>query len=161
MAHINELIDFTAEVFIVHNNKVLLRKHDKYGIWLSVGGHIEPNEDPVEAAIREVLEEVGLDIRLIPTTNILNLDIEKYKHLVTPAFMNRHSIKDNHEHVTLIYFAEANTNQLQQQEDKEVSAGCKWFSGEELEALEDNITDTVKQYAHEAIKRVGLDNTTK
>lgn len=38
MPHIHEKIDFTVEVFIVYNNKVLLRKHDKYGIWLSVDG---------------------------------------------------------------------------------------------------------------------------
>ena len=59
MPHIHEKIDFTAEVFIVHHNRVLLRLHDKYNIWLSVGGHIELNEDPMEAAIREVKEEVG------------------------------------------------------------------------------------------------------
>jgi len=55
MPHIHDKIDFTVEVFIVHNNKVLLRKHDKYKIWLSVGGHIELNEDPNQAAIRDVL----------------------------------------------------------------------------------------------------------
>ena len=28
------------------NNKVLLRKHDKYKLWMSIGGHNELNEDP-------------------------------------------------------------------------------------------------------------------
>jgi len=46
MAHIHEKIDFTASVFVVHKNKVLLRMHDKYKMWLSVGGHIELDEDP-------------------------------------------------------------------------------------------------------------------
>ena len=59
MAHIHEKIYFTVEVFVVYGNKVLLRKHDKYGIWLSVGGHIELDEDPNQAALREVREEVG------------------------------------------------------------------------------------------------------
>ncbi len=36
MPHIHEKIDFTAEVFIVNSDKVLLRKHDKYKFWLSV-----------------------------------------------------------------------------------------------------------------------------
>ncbi len=62
MPHIHEKIDFTVEVFIVYDNKVLLRKHDKYKKWLSIGGHIELDEDPNQAAIREVKEEVGLDI---------------------------------------------------------------------------------------------------
>ena len=64
MPHIHEKMDFTVETFIVHKNKVLLRKHDKLKIWMSVGGHVELDEDPVEAALREVKEEVGLDITL-------------------------------------------------------------------------------------------------
>ncbi len=45
--------------------KVQLRKHDKYNIWLSVGGHIEPDEDPNQAAIREVkaLEQLSVNKR--------------------------------------------------------------------------------------------------
>ncbi len=64
MAHINYKVDLCSEVFIVYNQKVLLRKHDKLGVWLSVGGHVEINEDPTEAAVREVKEEVGLDVEL-------------------------------------------------------------------------------------------------
>ena len=56
MPHIHEKIDFTVGVFVVHKNKVLLRKHDKYHLWLDVGGHVELNEDPTEAAVREVKE---------------------------------------------------------------------------------------------------------
>ena len=57
-------MDFCAETFIVYKNTVLLRKHDKLKRWLSVGGHIELYEDPSEAAVREVKEEVGLDVEL-------------------------------------------------------------------------------------------------
>jgi 8-oxo-dGTP pyrophosphatase MutT (NUDIX family) len=68
MAHIHTKpgqVDHTVEVFVVSGGKVLLRKHDKYGIWLSVGGHIELDEDPNQAALREVKEEVGLDTELL------------------------------------------------------------------------------------------------
>ena len=54
MPHIHEKIDFTVEVFVVHNGRVLLRKHDKLKFWLSVCGHIELDEDPNQAAVREV-----------------------------------------------------------------------------------------------------------
>ncbi len=57
MAHIHEKIDFTASVYIVFKNKVLLHKHKKLGIWLQPGGHIELDEDPNEAALREAKEE--------------------------------------------------------------------------------------------------------
>ena len=42
MAHINELIDWTAGVYIVHNNKVLIRLHDKIKKWISQGARVSP-----------------------------------------------------------------------------------------------------------------------
>lgn len=66
MPHIHEKIDMVVDVFIVHNGRVLLRKHDKYHTWLGPGGHIELDEDPNEAALREMQEEAGLGVRLIP-----------------------------------------------------------------------------------------------
>ncbi len=78
MPHIHDTIDFTVEAFVVHNDKVLLRKHDKYKIWLSVGGHIELDEDPNQAAFREVKEEVGLDIELIGTAEDFNNESKGY-----------------------------------------------------------------------------------
>lgn len=65
MPHIHKDIDTTVEVFLVHKNRALLRKHDKYNLWLSVEGHVELNEDPNEAALREVKEEVGMDAALL------------------------------------------------------------------------------------------------
>ena len=46
MAHINELIDFTIAVYIVHDDKVLLIHHKQLLKWLPIGGHIELHEDP-------------------------------------------------------------------------------------------------------------------
>jgi 8-oxo-dGTP pyrophosphatase MutT (NUDIX family) len=36
-------------------------------MWLPMGGHIEPNEDPIEAVLREVEEESGVAAEVIPT----------------------------------------------------------------------------------------------
>ena len=56
--------DFTVATFVVHEGKVLLLRHAKLGKWLPPGGHIEPNELPDEAAVREVWEEAGIRVRL-------------------------------------------------------------------------------------------------
>lgn len=40
---------------------VLLGRHKRYDVWLPLGGEIEPNETPLEAMMREVKEEAGLD----------------------------------------------------------------------------------------------------
>src|SRR5688572_8875971 len=130
MPHIHEKIDFAADVLIVYQNKVLLRKHDKHKIWLCVGGHIELHEDPNQAAIREAKEEVGLDITLY--------DSRAYKipddtqELIPPQFVNRHRINDTHEHVSHYFFATTGSDVFTNQEG-ELSEEIRWFTKDELD----------------------------
>ena len=58
-------IHYTATVFVIHEKKLLLLKQDKSPYWLLPGGHIEDNELPHEAAVREVFEEPGLKVKLL------------------------------------------------------------------------------------------------
>ena len=150
MPHIHDKIDFTVEVFVVHDDRVLLRRHDKYKIWLSVGGHIELDEDPNQAAIREVREEVGLEVKLkriglsFPKENI------DYNELIPPVFLNRHRINETHEHVTLVYFASSKTDVLKQSKE-EKSDELKWFTREELEKNSYGIRESIRYYALRAL----------
>ena len=57
--------DFAATTFVVDNHQTLLLWHRKLQAWLPPGGHIEANELPEEAAVREVREESGLIVRVI------------------------------------------------------------------------------------------------
>jgi 8-oxo-dGTP pyrophosphatase MutT (NUDIX family) len=150
MPHIHEKIDFTVEVFIVRDGKVLLRKHDKYGIWLSVGGHIELDEDPVQAALREVKEEVGLEVKLRAPEDFPPLNSPEYSELITPVFLNRHRISPTHEHVTLTYFATAGPGEISQPE-KEKSPELRWFSLAELEDQKNGVGERVRLYAKKAL----------
>jgi len=152
MAHIHEKIDFVVEVFIVHKNKVLLRKHDKYKIWLSVGGHIELHEDPVEAAIREVKEEVGLDVELFfGDKNITYLD--GFKSIPPPEFLGRHRINEAHEHIVFVYFAKSATDKLILSETEKTEE-CRWFSIEDLDNPEFGIKNNIKEYAKAALEKI-------
>ena len=153
MPHIHDKIDFTSEVYIIYNNKILLRKHDKYGFWLSVGGHIELDEDPNEAAIREVKEEVGLDIELYHENQYKLSKNENYKELIPSQFMNRQKINDSHEHVTLIYFATTDTDKLILSET-EKSDGCRWFTKKDLNNPKYEIRDNVKMYSLGALEKL-------
>jgi len=153
MPHIHEKIDFTVEVFIVYDDKVLLRKHDKYKIWLSVGGHIELNEDPNQAAIREVKEEVGLDIELYNPSKIAAHN-EVFNDLIPPMFLNRHWVNKEHEHVTLVYFARSKDDKLRLCTD-EVSEECRWFSAEELDDKDFDLKKNIRNYAKEALRILG------
>ncbi|MEV5652657.1 NUDIX domain-containing protein [Nocardia sp. NPDC052254] len=40
---------------------LLLGSHVKSGLWLPMGGHVEPGEHPLEAAVREASEEIGIE----------------------------------------------------------------------------------------------------
>jgi 8-oxo-dGTP pyrophosphatase MutT (NUDIX family) len=156
MPHIHEKIDFRVEVFIVHKNKVLLRMHDKLNIWLSVGGHIELNEDPVQAAIREVKEEVGLDIKIIGDAHgPQNGEVENrgYTYLIPPRYLGRHPVGENHEHIAFVYFATSDTDVIASSINEHERTHIRWVSREELDQME--LVPNVRFYAEEALKELG------
>ena len=147
---------FTSEVYVVYENKVLLRHHDKYKKWLSVGGHIDIEglnvpQDPNQAAIREVAEEVGLDVELYRPSYIPTIGKDGYEELIPPQFMNRHRINETHEHVTHVYFASAQTDELVLSET-EVAQDTRWFTIEEIDEPQYGIDESVKIYAKSALR---------
>lgn len=151
MPHIHDRIDFTSEVFIVHRNRVLLRMHDKFKFWLSVGGHIELDEDPNQAAVREVKEEVGLDVTLYGTPHQTEPGNPDYTELIAPQFLSRMRISPTHEHVTLVYFATTEHDGITASE-KEKSDGIHWFSMEDLADPKYALKPNVRFYAEQALK---------
>lgn len=153
MSHIHDKIDFTATVMIVNGDAVLLRMHDKLGIWLGPGGHIELDEDPNQAILREVKEEVGLDVELVSAVPIIQPE-DGTQELVPPRFINRHHFNSTHEHVDLLYFARAKSRAVIQGQD-EVSPSCRWFRKEELENPELEIKDNVRHHALAALAELG------
>lgn len=156
MSHIHEKIDFCVEVFIVYKNKVLLRMHDKYKIWLSVGGHIELGEDPIEAAIREVREEVGLDVKIAgdalgPVSG--TPENRGYKYLIASRHMGRHPVSDTHEHIAMVYFATAESDVLADSVSEHERADTRFVNKEELDTMD--LIPNVRFYAEEALKELG------
>ena len=111
MAHIHEKIDFTVDVFIIYDKKVLLIFHKKHNMWLQIGGHIELNEDSDEALFREVKEECGLDIEIIGEKQP-KFEMKGTKFLYAPAFMNIHDINETHKHIWLFFFSKTPTSQF-------------------------------------------------
>ena len=97
--------DFTVAVFVVCNDHVLLHKHQKLGLWLPPGGHIEPHELPDEAALREVEEEAGIIVELVGSRGIDVRDVDAPTQLVRPEGIQLEDISPGHQHIDLIYFA--------------------------------------------------------
>jgi len=149
MAHIHELIDFTVDVFIVYDNKVLLIFHKKHNMWLQIGGHIELHENPNEALFREVKEECGLEIEIVGKKEP-EMQVQGHTFLYAPSFMNIHDINQTHKHIALVYIAKAKSDKfvLAEREHNDI----RWFSSEDLENPEFNINEAVKFYAKEALE---------
>lgn len=151
MPHIHDKIDFTVAIFVVHDGKVLVIHHRKLDRWLPLGGHIELDEDPEQAALRETREESGLDVELLgerpPTTG------PGTRALIGPRYLDIHRISDTHEHIGMIYFARPKGGQmtLAQAEHHDI----RWCSAEQLEALQPAMSDAVKWYCHAALREVG------
>lgn len=148
MGHIHELIDWTVSVYIVCDNKVLLRIHEKYGFYAPPGGHIELNEDPIEAAVRECKEEVGLDVTVYqPQQLFQSQDEPDARELIPPPLMNIHWIGDTHQHIDLNYFARATSQSVVPENENDVWV---WLSASEL-ADHPDIRDRIKHYGLQAL----------
>src|SRR4030042_2977728 len=76
---------FTVWATIVRKNKWLLHFHKSLKKWLPIGGHIDRDELPEEAALREAKEESGLEIKLYNPDEKLGL--RKSRQLLRPSLI--------------------------------------------------------------------------
>jgi len=128
----------------------LLVHHRNLNRWLPLGGHIELDEDPEVAAVREAREESGLEVELLgerpPTTE------PGTRALIAPRFLDIHRITDKHEHIGMIYWARPRNGEvkLAPAEHHDI---C-WCTGEELDKLNPPMTSAVKWYCRKALEEV-------
>lgn len=124
---------------MVRDDKILLLKHRKLGVWLPPGGHVEPGETPLDTVHREVKEESGYKIKIInpyADERVLIHDEGIADEQVRPLviFLEYVKFKDgNHTHFDMIYLAEPG-NSLPV--PAESSNDMKWFNKEEIEKLD-------------------------
>jgi 8-oxo-dGTP pyrophosphatase MutT (NUDIX family) len=174
MAHIHEKIDFTVAIFVVHDEKILLIHHRQLDKWLPLGGHIELDEDPEQAALREAKEESGLDVELLgerpPTTG------PGTRALIAPRFLDIHRINPTHEHIGMIYWArpKAGPRGRAASDDQPVLRSntakdgqvvpamlspaehhdIRWCSAADLDTLQPPMSEAVKWYCRAAIREI-------
>lgn len=69
----------TAGVFIVDpdGERLLLHHHRRLGRWLQMGGHFDGSEDARAAALREGMEESGLDDLELLDDGIFDVDVHQ------------------------------------------------------------------------------------
>lgn len=122
---------FCASVFIINpeDKKILLIMHKKNNKWTQPGGHIDDNETPEEAALREVYEETGLRVSL------LGERFPREDDFIRPLGIQRNRHSDGNVHVDIIYAAVPN-NEVNPVINAEEESAVRWFSREELDYID-------------------------
>ena len=122
---------FTATGFVVQDGATLLHWHAKLRAWMPPGGHVMPNEDPVQAVLREVAEETGIRAEVVPVRSI-EWDLDHPTLVAPPLTIMVEDIDDPvagpHHHIDFIYVCRP---------AKPVGAapgGWQWATREELAA---------------------------
>jgi 8-oxo-dGTP pyrophosphatase MutT (NUDIX family) len=150
MAHIHEKIDFTVAIFVVHQGRILLIHHRKLNKWLPLGGHVELDENPEMAALREAREESGLEVELLgerpPTTE------PGTRALIAPRFLDIHRITETHEHIGMIYWARPKSDALVLAEAEHHKI-C-WCTTADLDSLQPAMSNAVKWYCRKAMEEI-------
>jgi 8-oxo-dGTP diphosphatase len=128
---------FTASGLVFDDDcqQVLLVHHNKVGQWLYPGGHIDPNEDPAQAAQREVLEETGLHTQIITDPLFTHPAITTH---APPYAVIEMDVTDTrvgpHRHIDLVYVLRAASDNLSAQLN-EVGA-ARWVPLTDLGTLD-------------------------
>ena len=140
MAHIHELYDFTVSFFILHptDQKICLHFHRKLGFWNQLGGHIELNEQPIEALERELVEEAGLHPEMYAILETTTGPKPRNASVIPAPFsvvIYDYGKESNHKHIDMPYIIKAKTGTLAPAEGE--SAQIDWFTLEQMTAMHD------------------------
>ncbi|PSP30882.1 NUDIX hydrolase [Halobacteriales archaeon QH_10_67_22] len=146
---------YTATTYVVSEDAVALHEHGRLGKWLPPGGHVERDELPHEAALREVREETGLDVELLaPTDDIASPTVDSLpqpQHLQL-ADVNVHDEGVGHQHVDFVYYARASNRDVDPASGERAADAWGWFGVDELE--DDRFDSDVATIGRQAIETV-------
>ncbi len=129
---------YQVKTLVRYGGKYLLLKkardiHKEHvGGWEVPGGKIKPGEDPIEAGLREIKEETGLDCIIITELNFLELE--------------KNGIRAH----THVYLAEAPSDKVKLSDEH---SAYRWVSYKDIGSLNRVVyRDLLKQYVREADK---------
>ncbi|SHG98840.1 NUDIX hydrolase [Halobaculum gomorrense] len=149
---------FTATVYLVHDGATALHDHPRLGIRIPPGGHVDRDELPHEAGLREAREETGLDPTLIDDTEAVGAPAGET--LPTPRHTMLYDINVHddgtvgHQHIDSVYFAAVDDRRIDPDGDDEVGADAwAWYTPGELR--ESDVDSDTTAIGIEAIETVG------
>lgn len=139
-----------AGSIIRDDHRVLLIWHKRLKEWLPPGGHIEQDETPNDAVVREVREETGLEVDIIDYR--ISKKIEGIKRQLTlPFFADVHNVGD-HDHCCFYYLARPRTPEQPVSLNLDEVEDYRWF--EEFELSSTGVPPDVGMISRLALRSV-------
>ena len=106
---------FTATGIVFNSAKqVLMIFHKKLQVWLPPSGHIEENELPDDAVLREVYEETGVKAEILSNRQELVLSDNGCRGLKRSFTVLLENIEGDwsHNHIDMVYICTATSEEL-------------------------------------------------
>ncbi|QDX41246.1 NUDIX hydrolase [Salarchaeum sp. JOR-1] len=144
---------FTATVYVVHDGATALHEHARLGIRIPPGGHVDRDELPHEAGLREVCEETGLDPTLL--RDAPDVPAPAGEALPRPRYQMLYDINVHpdgtvgHQHVDHVYFATVDGREIDPADGEEGPEAWDWYTPRDLR--ESGIDADTREIALEAI----------
>jgi 8-oxo-dGTP pyrophosphatase MutT (NUDIX family) len=149
---------FVATVYVVSDGSVALHEHSKLDMWLPAGGHIDRDELPHEAALRETREELGLDVDLIAPQQ--DIESETVQSMPQPQHFLLEDINVNaegevgHQHIDFIFYGRADSRNIEPGPGEQPADDWEWFSVSDLQDRSEDLPTDVVEVGQRAIEAV-------
>ncbi len=175
---------FTATAFVIDSRgRTLLLWHKRLQRWMPPGGHLDENETPEDAAMRECKEETNLDVEILglnefhafsnshqsindhysPVSNLFVNNRSEGKMLKSPLALLLEEIPESiergepaHQHMDFLYVARPLDETQAVTIAEHESERMHWFTRTQIEELNETheIFSNVKMYLLECLEKM-------
>lgn len=144
---------FTATVYIVNNGAAALHYHPKLELHVPPGGHVDRDELPHQAGLRETREETGLEPTLLDGTEPVGAPAGETLPRPREQLLYNIDSEDGrtyHQHIDHVYFATVPSREIAPEPDEAAVDAWDWYDSDALrESYIDSDTRALAQRAIE------------